>query len=62
MFSALAKKKINIDMISTSEIKISCVVDGAKGKEALRAIHDEFELGKAPAKKTKIKKSTKISV
>ncbi len=46
MFRALAEKKINIDMISTSEIKISCVVDGKKGKAALRAVHQEFELGK----------------
>lgn len=46
MFAALARKKINIDMISTSEIKISCVIDGQKGKEAIRAIHDEFGLGK----------------
>jgi len=48
MFSALAKKKINIDMISTSEIKVSCVVDGDKGKEALRAVHAAFNLGKRP--------------
>lgn len=46
MFSALAKKKINIDMISTSEIKVSCVIDGAKGKEALRVVHEAFGLGK----------------
>ena len=46
MFAALARKKINIQMISTSEIKISCVIDGKRGKEAVRAIHDEFELGK----------------
>ncbi|MDD5216684.1 MAG: aspartate kinase [Candidatus Omnitrophica bacterium] len=46
MFGALAKKKINIDMISTSEIKISCVVDGDKGREALRVLHGEFKLGK----------------
>jgi aspartate kinase len=46
MFAALARKKINIDMISTSEIKISCVIDGDKGKEAVRVIHDEFRLGK----------------
>ncbi|MSR77792.1 MAG: aspartate kinase [Candidatus Omnitrophica bacterium] len=46
MFRALAKKKINIDMISTSEIKISCVVEGSKGKAAIRAIHQEFKLGK----------------
>jgi len=46
MFSCLAKKKINIDMISTSEIKISCVVRKKEGKEAVRAIHNEFELDK----------------
>ncbi|MBI4397903.1 MAG: aspartate kinase [Candidatus Omnitrophica bacterium] len=46
MFSALAEKGINIEMISTSEIKISCVVDGRRGKEAVRAIHKKFELGK----------------
>ncbi|HTL48198.1 MAG TPA: aspartate kinase [Verrucomicrobiae bacterium] len=46
MFGCLARKKINIDMISTSEIKISCVISGKKGKEALRAIHSEFGLGK----------------
>jgi aspartate kinase len=45
MFGALAKHKINIEMISTSEIKISCVVEGRKGKEAVRAIHKEFGLG-----------------
>lgn len=45
VFGALAEKKINIEMISTSEIKISCVVDGKKGKEAVRAIHQEFGLG-----------------
>ena len=46
MFGALAKKRINIDMISTSEIKISCVVPGNKGKEAVRVIHQEFGLAK----------------
>ncbi len=45
MFGALAKNKINIDMISTSEIKISCVVDGKKGKNAARILHREFGLG-----------------
>lgn len=62
MFSALAKKKINIQMISTSEIKISCVIDGHRGKEALRAIHDEFELGKGPAKQAKKSKKSKITI
>lgn len=46
MFAALARKKINIEMISTSEIKISCVVEGGRGREAVREIHKEFGLGK----------------
>lgn len=53
MFGALAKRKINIDMISTSEIKISCVIDGSKGKEAVRAIHKEFGLDKNGKKKAR---------
>lgn len=48
MFQALAENEINIVMISTSEIKISVVIDGAGGERALRAVHDAFELGKAP--------------
>lgn len=46
MFSTLAKNKINIDMISTSEIKISVVVAGDKGKLAAQQIHKAFGLGK----------------
>jgi len=46
MFTCIGKKKMNIDMISTSEIKISCVVRKNEGKEAVRAIHQEFELDK----------------
>jgi aspartate kinase len=45
-FSALAKNKINIEMISTSEISISCVVKKELGKAALAALHKEFELQK----------------
>jgi len=46
MFKALADQKINIQMISTSEIKISCVVQKSRGADALRAIHAAFELHK----------------
>ncbi|MDD3904943.1 MAG: aspartate kinase [Candidatus Omnitrophica bacterium] len=46
MFAALADKGINIEMISTSEIKISCVVAKKNGQEAVRAIHEKFGLGK----------------
>jgi len=47
MFKALAQENINIEMISTSEIKISCVIDKASGDKAVKAIHKEFDLGKA---------------
>ena len=40
MFGALANKKINIDMISTSEIKISVVVAKDKAEEAVISLHD----------------------
>ncbi len=47
MFRALADEKINIAMISTSEIKISCVVEGSEGEKALRAVHRAFALDQA---------------
>jgi len=42
MFETLAKAGVNIDMISTSEIKISVVIDLAKGDDALRSVHKAF--------------------
>ena len=42
MFEALAQAQINIHMISTSEIKISVLIDKADSERALRAIHDKF--------------------
>jgi aspartate kinase len=63
MFAALARKKINIDMISTSEIKISVVVEGGRGKDALREIHKEFGLAhsvkKTAAKSGKVAAGTR---
>lgn len=47
MFRALAKKKINIEMISTSEIKISCVIREDDVDRAVQAIHEEFDLEEA---------------
>jgi len=44
MFSVLAREGINIMMISTSEIKISCVIDAKYTELAVRALHDAFEL------------------
>jgi len=46
MFSALAKEGINIQMISTSEIKISCIIESKYTELAVRALHDAFELDK----------------
>jgi aspartate kinase len=47
MFETLAKNKINIQMISTSEIKISCVVKASEGKKAVQVLHQAFGLDKA---------------
>ncbi len=46
MFSTLAEEKINIQMISTSEIKVSCIIDEYNAENALRAIHKVFALDK----------------
>jgi len=45
MFGALARNGINIQVISTSEIRISCLIDAADLERAVTALHDEFELG-----------------
>lgn len=50
MFRALADAGINIQMISTSEIKISVLVVADQAAQALRAAHKSFALEKAPAK------------
>lgn len=47
MFRVLAAEGINILMISTSEIKISCVVEEKYSKLAVRALHEAFGLGEA---------------
>jgi aspartate kinase len=46
MFKALADAKINIQNITTSEIKISCIIDKEDGARALQLVHDAFELDK----------------
>jgi aspartate kinase len=46
MFKALANEGINIECISTSEIKISCIVSKEKGSEAMNLIHSAFDLDK----------------
>jgi aspartate kinase len=42
MFETLAKEGVNIGMISTSEIKVSVVIDLAKGEQAMKAVHAAF--------------------
>ena len=53
MFSALAGAKVNIDSITTSEIRISCVVDKSQAEKALTAVCDAFELDKPAEKRSK---------
>lgn len=47
MFETLSANGINIEMISTSEIKISCVIRESQAEDAVRALHAAFELEKA---------------
>jgi aspartate kinase len=51
MFEALAAENINILMISTSEIKISCVIQDKYGELAVRVLHDAFGLDLPPKKR-----------
>lgn len=48
MFRVLASENINILMISTSEIKVSCVIEEKYTELAVRVLHDAFELGEEP--------------
>ena len=50
MFRALADAQINIQNITTSEIRISCIIANADGPRALQIVHDAFDLGTAPAR------------
>lgn len=46
MFEALAEEGINLEMISTSEIKISCIIKAEEAKKAVQALHKKFNLAK----------------
>ncbi len=48
MFETLARENINLKMISTSEIKVSCIIDEKYAELAVRVLHDAFELDKDP--------------
>lgn len=62
MFSALAAKRINIEMISTSEIKISCVIKKRYAEGAVRAIHREFGLHLKPKRNLKRTPSGQLAI
>ncbi|MCK5766840.1 MAG: aspartate kinase [Candidatus Atribacteria bacterium] len=51
MFGALSKEEVNIDMISTSGIRISCLIKSEHLEKAVKAIHKEFNFKKAGGKK-----------
>jgi aspartate kinase len=53
MFDLLAKEGINIQMISTSEIKVSCVIEDKYTELAVRTLHEGFGLGKEAARAEK---------
>jgi aspartate kinase len=44
MFKVLAAAKINIDMITTSDIRITCIISASQVDEAINALHAAFEL------------------
>jgi aspartate kinase len=53
MFGSLAKEKVNIDLITTSEIRISCAVNKTDAEKALNAVCVAFELDKPAQERTK---------
>jgi aspartate kinase len=55
MFGTLAAHGINIMMISTSEIKVSCIIDSKYTELAVRVLHDAFDLGEVKQEKVKKK-------
>ena len=46
MFETLAKNSINIEMISTSDISISCIIEKKRAEDAVKALHEKFNLGR----------------
>ena len=55
MFGTLAQHRINIMMISTSEIKVSCIIDSKYTELAVRVLHDAFDLGENKKGRGKLK-------
>jgi aspartate kinase len=46
MFETFSKENINIQLITTSEIRITCIIEEGRVKDAVRALHKAFELDK----------------
>jgi aspartate kinase len=59
MFRVLAEQNINIIMISTSEIKISCVIDAKYTELAVRVLHEAFGLAGRPSRAPRQRKAGK---
>ncbi|MBT6409138.1 MAG: ACT domain-containing protein, partial [Nitrospina sp.] len=57
IFKTLSANKVNILMISTSEIKVSCIIEQKHSKLAANALHTAFKLADKPAKKKNKKKN-----
>ncbi len=53
MFAALADAGINIEMISTSEVKVSCVIDAEDGEKAVAVLCDTFKVNSSPVHEAK---------
>ena len=62
MFRTLADLGINLEMISTSPIKISCVIEKARVEEAVRALHGVFELDKEHCKVDKADRGVLVAL
>lgn len=58
MFDSLARENINLKMISTSEIKISCIIEEKYAELAVRVLHDAFELETAPHGRIEVQEET----
>ena len=50
IFNTLFNEGINIMMISTSEIRVSCIIELKSTEQAVRALHDEFKLEEEPVR------------
>src|SRR5690606_41289164 len=57
MFATLAEHGINLQMIATSPIKISCVIPDGQVHDAVRCLHDAFELAATDRKSTRLNSS-----